>query len=268
MSTYVHSNSPSTVLLGLIDYLAPLVLASSGVIAVIPDTLGYGESHRYNRTYLQPSLPSVQAWTVSYLSAQQYIQNITGGCTLLATTTAVGGYGHGGYEAVIAAQALKALGINVFELYVGGGILKLPTQLSFLVQQLQNEAPPSATTMTTNEDDEVSLSRDFYLKRMTLLWSFSYSEQLPSLEWRERILQLSAPDPSVPIVEDSNKNLLEMIHPDIVDFFEVRSDTSCCCILETHLTIVVVVVVVVVFLLYDILYSYTDSPKSRFNQSL
>lgn len=214
ISNYIQLNEEDDVLLALIDYLAPLVVASSGVIIVIPDTLGYGESYQYNRTYLLqvPSAPA--AWTVSYLAAQQYIRDMTGGCTELSQTTAVGGYGHGGYEAVLAARSLERLGLKILKLYLGGAVLKLPTQMSFWLQQLGGAS--SDVTSST------------YLESMTLLWAFSYSEQeipsttLASTSWTARILQLSAPDPSVPVL-NSNDNLLDIIHPDIVDFFEVRT---------------------------------------------
>jgi hypothetical protein len=223
LSNYIQQHRNEDVLLALLDYLAPLVVASSGVIAVVPDTLGYGESHQYNRTYLLQDPSVAQAWTVSYLAAQQYIRNVTGGCTALASTTAVGGYGHGGYEAVLAAQGLEKLGISVFQLYVGGAVLNLPRQMGFLLQQLKSTA-----TTTTNSDGIRSSSRNKYLESMTWMWAFSYSQQiggvsLPSLAsvgWRARILQLSAPNPEVPILY-SNENLLDIIHPDIVDFFEV-----------------------------------------------
>jgi hypothetical protein len=116
-----------------------LVVASSGVIVVIPDTLGYGDSYLFNRTYVV-NIPSEQAWTVSFLAAQQYIRTVTGACTELSNTTAVGGYGHGGYDAVLAAQALETLGIKVFQLYLGGSILKLQTQMSFWLQELSDDA--------------------------------------------------------------------------------------------------------------------------------
>jgi hypothetical protein len=245
----MQSNKEENVLLALVDFLAPLVIASSGVIVITPDTLGYGESYKndYNRTYLT-NLPSVQAWTVSYLAAQQYIANVTGGCTELAQTTAVGGYGHGGYAAVLAAISLEKLGIEVFQLYVGGAVLKLQTQFSFLVQQLgfanantsantntNTSANASgisiSSTTTSTENAEFPVSSRYYLESMLLFWVFSYSNAVPfvnppsmvSSSWRARILQLSAPDPSVPVLSSSNAgaNLLDLIHPDIVDFFEV-----------------------------------------------
>jgi hypothetical protein len=78
-----------------------------------------------------------------------------------------------------------------------------------------------------------ALSSRHYLESMTLLWAFSYSQQqgpvssndnnplpsLASLEWRARILKLSAPEPTVPVLYTNDDNLLDMIHPDIVDFF-------------------------------------------------
>lgn len=226
ISNYIRLHEEDAVLIALVDYLAPLVIASSGVIVVTPDTLGYGESYNYNRTSLT-NIPSTQAWTVSYLSAQQYIRNVTGRCTELAQTTAVGGYGHGGYAAVLAARSLENLGLRVFQLYVGGAVLNLQTQMGFLLQQLGADA--TSTTMITEEENEFPVSSHYYLESMALLWAFSYSQDVPfinppylsSSSWRARILQLSAPNPSVPVL--SKNTLLDMINPDIIDFFEVRT---------------------------------------------
>jgi hypothetical protein len=263
LSNYIQSNQQEDVLLALVDYLAPLVVASSGVIVVIPDTLGYGESYQFNRTYLM-TVPSVQAWTVSFLAAQQYIRNVTGSCTELSQTTAVGGYGHGGYDAVLAAQALETLDIKVFQLYLGGAILKLQTQMSFWLQELSDMDASSATTYTRTSsstgEDQLSASDAWssrhYLESMAFLWTFSYSNNpsfsLASLNWRARILQLSAPDPSVPILYSNNDKLLDIINPDIVDSFEVRITNGriqsfMYQYLVFHLTIVVVVLVLLYF---------------------
>jgi hypothetical protein len=250
---------------------------------VIPDTLGYGESYLFNRMYLI-NIPSAQAWTVSYLSAQQYIRTVTGACTELSNTTAVGGYGRLGFG---------NLGYQSFSIVSGcGAIVNLQTQISFWLQELSDNASSPAYTRTSSITVEESLSASdaissrHYLERMTLSWTFSYSiQQIPvssnnnplpslaSLEWRARIWPLSAPDPTfqscirrmsiswiwfIPTLSTFLR-YVKYTHGRIQSFLE---DTKCPVAYKHHLTIVVVVVVVVV-LYFAYRMPETEAPSIR-----
>jgi hypothetical protein len=214
-----------------VDYLAPLLLSSTGVIGVIPDGIGYGESSGddYRGVYLSKPLYG-QAAVVSYLAAQDYIQTGTGGCTALSVTLSIYGYGPGGYAAVAAAKSLQAaISVDLLPIYVSGAPLDLISQLAFSIQELSTNTP---------------LLSEKTLQRFRVFLAFlgyGYSSDLPFLanagsgqhllddQWVSSLRKgLSAPgDPmdretflqqlQLPV------NPIVMINPDLVSLFEVST---------------------------------------------
>jgi hypothetical protein len=53
------------------SYIVPLMSATAGAVAIVPDFLGFGASQNYNRTFLTPR-PYQQAFVVSYYATQDY----------------------------------------------------------------------------------------------------------------------------------------------------------------------------------------------------
>ena len=72
------------------SYLSSLVAATTGAIGILPDFLGYGESHDVNRATLT-LLPSQQAFALGYLASREQVASISNGCTRLRDFATVGG---------------------------------------------------------------------------------------------------------------------------------------------------------------------------------
>jgi hypothetical protein len=206
-----------------VDYLTPLLLSSSGVISAIPDGIGYGESFDYNRVYL--SRPAYgQTSVLSYLAAQKYIQSTTGGCTELASTLSIHGYGQGGYAAIAAAKGLQAIGMELLPMYVGSAPLDLIAQLGFSISKLLEKQQTEDTR------------RRFGIFLAFL--GFGYSSDLPFLAnanseqtllaepWLSDIGDgLAAPNPidRATLLDGLPFNPVLMINADVRSLFEVRN---------------------------------------------
>ena len=112
------------------DFLVTVVAATSGAIGVQPDYIGYGESKDYNRTFFA-HLPYKQAFGISYLAAQQYVANITNGCTMLDNAATVTGFSEGGYSCILGALAMEQNGVKILTLYPGSGPLEPNLEAGF-----------------------------------------------------------------------------------------------------------------------------------------
>jgi hypothetical protein len=148
----------------LVDFLVPLLLTSGGIISVLPDGIGLGESSDYHQAVLSKPLLG-QAAIVSYLSAQDYIRTKSAGCTELASTLSLHGYGAGGYAAVAAAESLQdtMIGMELQQLYVGSAPLDLISQLVHSISQLQQQPFPLASS--TSAADTLVRFRKFLALR-------------------------------------------------------------------------------------------------------
>jgi hypothetical protein len=209
-----------------VDYLTPLLLSSSGVISVIPDGIGNGESFDYNRVYL--SRPAYGQTTVlSYLAAQKYIESTTGGCSVLASTLSIHGYGQGGYAAIAAAKGLQAINMKLLPIYVGSAPLDLITQLGFSISEL----------LEKQHTEDTRIRFRIFLAFL----GFGYSSNLPFLAnanseqtllaepWLSEIGDgLAAPNPvdRATLLSRVPFNPVLMINPDIRSLFEVRNELA------------------------------------------
>ena len=128
----LHGNNASVdnIFNTFIDTIVPLIAAASGAIGVEPDYIGYGASKDYNRTFFAP-LPYKQAFAVTYLAAQQYISNVTNGCTMLDNVATVTGFSEGGYSCIPGALAMEQNGVKILSLHPGGGPLEPNLEAGF-----------------------------------------------------------------------------------------------------------------------------------------
>jgi hypothetical protein len=91
--------------------LGGLFAASSGVVSLIPDYVGFGQS-----SFLTKSLSSKlyrQASIPLWLQAQSVISNMTNDCTQLDNVATVGGYSEGGISSFAVSLALHDLGVEI-----------------------------------------------------------------------------------------------------------------------------------------------------------
>jgi hypothetical protein len=182
LTELLQSTDPEEVLLAAlyrVDDLLPLLHAASGMISMVPDFMGYGESTTtgHHRAYITP-LPYAQATAVGYLSAAEFLANRTtrsstsgssssssGDCpndhhkSSLQPVATVYGYSEGAYGMVPGSLALQqSLGVSIAALHVGGTPIELDQQLGFLM-------------------DELSLGRG--PRDLTPLFVFAYSVRYP-----------------------------------------------------------------------------------------
>jgi len=110
---------PSLALRALYNVMGGLIAASTGVVSVVPDYVGFGQSSNFAKSlsaklYRQSSVPL-------WLEAQTMIANITEGCTQLDNIATVGGYSEGGYASFAIALALDRIGVSILSCNSGAG---------------------------------------------------------------------------------------------------------------------------------------------------
>lgn len=128
-----EAGSVEETLLQFSDYIAPLVATSSGAVGVLPDYIGYGASlATHNRTF---SLPQsyMQAAVSGWVAAKMFVEELTGGCTVLDSVVSVSGQSEGGSAAISAAPAFQLLGMRVRSINAGAASLDLGLQFEFAV---------------------------------------------------------------------------------------------------------------------------------------
>lgn len=112
------------------DFLASSVAATAGAISILPDFIGFGASKSFSRPFLAP-LPYEQAFAMSWLATQKFIESSSRGCTNLDNVATVSGYSEGGYAAVVGALALQQLGVRILSLHPGGGPYNVDIEVGF-----------------------------------------------------------------------------------------------------------------------------------------
>jgi hypothetical protein len=124
------------------DYLASLVAASSGVVTIMPDYIGYGASlDTHNRTYGYPPT-YMQAAVTTWMATKQAIEEDTygwsindnnGGCTVMDSVVSLAGKSEGGYAAVAAAHGMQQAGVRVLSVDAGATSLDPGENLEFAI---------------------------------------------------------------------------------------------------------------------------------------
>jgi hypothetical protein len=71
-------------------FLASVVAATAGTMAIMPDYLGYGESYEYDRSFFT-NVPYEQSIALAWLAAQTYLSESTRGCTTLENSAMANG---------------------------------------------------------------------------------------------------------------------------------------------------------------------------------
>lgn len=125
----------------MIDFIESLMTASTGVVAILPDELGYGESlATHNRTAAVKAEFGMQAGAVSCLAAIDYLQGTTNGCTRLDSVVTVAGSSQGGYLAVPMAVALERMGNRVLHVFSGAAFMDAEIQFKHAIDSFLTNA--------------------------------------------------------------------------------------------------------------------------------
>jgi hypothetical protein len=140
--TLDDSDDNMEMLVTYINYLAPLVAASSGVVTIAPDYIGYGASLKtHNRTFAYPPT-YMQAAVTTWMATKQAIeQDIygwsindgNGGCTVMDSVVSLAGVSEGGYAAIAAAPAMQQAGLRVLSVDAGATFLDPGDNLEFAI---------------------------------------------------------------------------------------------------------------------------------------
>jgi hypothetical protein len=116
-----------TFLLALFDHFSSAIMASSGVVSILPDYIGYGASTDFRRSTMDESY--AQAAVVSYAATGTYLQAASNGCSILAKTGTMVGLSEGGFAVVPASEALQTLGVELPHVVSAAGPLNTFAQL-------------------------------------------------------------------------------------------------------------------------------------------
>jgi hypothetical protein len=130
-----------------INYLTPLVAASSGAVSIMPDYIGYGASlETHNRTFAYPPT-YMQAAVTTWMATKQAIERDTygwsinggnGGCTVMDSVASLAGVSEGGYAAIAAAPAMQQAGLRVLSVIAGATFLDPGEQIQFAIGMYQD----------------------------------------------------------------------------------------------------------------------------------
>jgi hypothetical protein len=150
------------------SFIAAMTAASAGAVSILPDYLGYGESRStHNRTVA--FIPHYQqAAVVSWRGAQELLQNLTGGCTVLDDVATVNGFSEGGFASVAGAIALQETGVRVLKLFVNAPFLDLENETLHMLRYA--------------EEGLIDVTRNSYGFRLAIPFGiFCYSAETPGL---------------------------------------------------------------------------------------
>jgi hypothetical protein len=114
------------------DGISSLFMASSGVVVVAPDYLGYGQSYQSPKGFAIVDLYQ-QAVAVAFLQSKKIVESTN--CTRLSKDTSTYGYSEGGIASVVAAKTLHGLGQTILYVGSGGSPYKLSWQMLYSIQQ-------------------------------------------------------------------------------------------------------------------------------------
>jgi hypothetical protein len=208
-----------------------MTAASAGMISIMPDYLGYGESLlTHNRTI--GHIPHYQqAAIVSWRWTQLWLQNLTQGCTVLEDVATINGFSEGGFASLSSAAMFDEMGVRVLKLFVNAPFLDMESQTLFMVRYF--------------EEGLVDVARNSFGFRATLPFGlFSLSAETPGLantgtgqnalnpDWmvpgnfsRNVIAWMESPNPlTIPELYDiSPPDTLSLMNPDFLDLIRQAS---------------------------------------------
>jgi len=130
------ATDPTDVFGALYNVLGGLIAASTGVVSVVPDYAGFGQSQEMTKSlsaklYRQSTIPL-------WLEAKNMITFMTNGCSELDDIATVGGYSEGGYASFAISQALDRLGVTILSCNSGAGGWDVQEWLRFQLNAFDN----------------------------------------------------------------------------------------------------------------------------------
>lgn len=131
-----------------------LMAASMGLVGVLPEQMGYGESAKEENGALVPSILNTKSKTTSTLplfaKAKSIVAKMSNGRTVVGNEAYFLGYSEGGFSAVAVAHGFEKHGITPIKVMSGGGPLKVRSATLFGIFQglLSDPADPFAAIFT------------------------------------------------------------------------------------------------------------------------
>lgn len=126
LQSVIAENTFVDFLSNFFDYFSGVLIASSGVVSVFPDYIGYGESIDFSRSSIPESY--AQAAVVSYAATGLYLEQKSGGCSRLANVGSMLGLSEGGFSVIPAATALQDF-VDIQHVASGAGPLNTFAQM-------------------------------------------------------------------------------------------------------------------------------------------
>ena len=110
-----------------------LITASTGVVVMAPDYLGYGHSYQTPKGSGVMDLYK-QAVAVTFLKSKSIVEST--GCTIVGSESSASGYSEGGVAAFAGALALEGLGQEILNVDTGGAPFRPSFQLAYSIDQI------------------------------------------------------------------------------------------------------------------------------------
>ena len=115
------------------DGWTALITASVGVVVVLPDYLGYGQSYQTPKGNGILGLYQ-QAVAVAFLKSKSIVEST--GCTIVGSETSASGYSEGGAATFAGALALERLGQEILNVDTGGAPFQPSFQYAYAIDQI------------------------------------------------------------------------------------------------------------------------------------
>ena len=196
-----------------ITLLFDAAIASTGVIVIAPDYMGYGESAEIYKAYVvrksyATSVVPLWFWTNRMLAEETHCTTNLGGGALLM------GYSEGGYASVAVADALHQLGVDIFRVESGGGPYRVARSILGIVQNID------AGIFLTRRRYILAMIGSAYSSTYSGIANFNRSQNLLAVEKRNlfvNLLNASASENGVN-QEIPTSDILSIFDARLVDF--------------------------------------------------
>jgi hypothetical protein len=178
----------NTLFASFYDGWAPLLMASTGVVIVIPDYLGKGQSYQTTRGSGILRLYQ-QAAAVTFLKSKSMIES--SGCTIIGSQTSASGYSEGGVGAFVGALALEGLGQEIVNVDTGGAPFRPSYQYAYSIDQIDNG------TNLIYLKTQFAIGTTFFSSKIPDLPNTNMGQNMLNDQWRDLLVALADTTTSV-----------------------------------------------------------------------
>ncbi|KAI2504475.1 hypothetical protein MHU86_9974 [Fragilaria crotonensis] len=190
-----NSTDPDVILSALTSFrdgLVSLLKASVGVVVVVPDYLGYGQSYESIKADGIFDLYQ-QAAAISFLKSKSLVES--SGCTFLSNLSSASGYSSGGASSIAGALAWQGLGQVILNVDSGGAPFRPSFQFAYVIDQMDQ-----GTDNTLLRTISCAIATTFSSK-VPGLPNTNTSQNIINDEWLDFMIVLADTSPSMELVD-------------------------------------------------------------------